>query len=143
MCSGLPFCCLGWVKGPGVSKPSSRLGCVVNKGGSAAASDGAHLVVSRQRSSLRFGLTTIDRLCPLAAIVVPSRTAIRVIGWALSRSSIHHRKSLPFGCHPSPVAPRGVVFPDGDHSRRLSPFFRNFCVIFMLSRPHLLWVAGP
>lgn len=47
--------CLGWAEGPGVSKPSSRLGGAVNKGGSAAASDGAHLVVSRKRSCFRFG----------------------------------------------------------------------------------------
>lgn len=72
VCYGLSFDCLGWAKGPGVSKPSSRLGCVVNKGGSAAASDGAHLVVSRQRSFPRFGLTAIDHLRPLAVIVTPS-----------------------------------------------------------------------
>ena len=55
--SGLQFGWLGWVRDPGVSKPSSKLGCVVNKGGSAAASDGAHLVVLRQHSCLSFGLT--------------------------------------------------------------------------------------
>jgi hypothetical protein len=41
---------LGWVKGPGVSRPSSRFGGADNKGDPAAGSDGAHLLVC-----LRFG----------------------------------------------------------------------------------------
>ena len=48
---GSPVCHLGWAKGPGVSRPSSRFGGADNKRGvPAAGSDGAHLLVC-----LRFG----------------------------------------------------------------------------------------
>ena len=118
--SGLWFGCLGWAEGPGVSKPWSRLGCVVNKGGSAAASDGAHLVVSPQRSSLWSCLAAVRHLCPSTAIGMPCRAGIRVCRWL---------GIAPVVCaSPEDIHPICVSSPT---YWMISPaFLRNFYIVF-------------
>ena len=143
MSSGLSFGRPGWAKDPGVSKPSSRIGGADNKGGgSAAASDGAHLVVSRQCSCLRSADNHCNRLLPSSGghgFAVFNRNARVVVetwnGVVPGRLTTDgNESSKPFLCvRPSTYcAQRSAVRHECGHSESL-PFFLEFLCDFSVA----------
>ena len=112
---GLSFGHQEWARGPGVSKPSSRVGDANNKGGSAAPFDGAHLLVQlplsdRHRthhchrhlhsSSGGRGFPGFNRR---ARVVVGTWSEI-VPGHLIAGN--HEANGLPFVFHLAPVTPK-------------------------------------
>ena len=140
VCSGLSFCRLGWAKDPGVSRPSSRFGGADNKGrGSAAPSDGAHPLVSRQRSCLRFadtGHVTTAIACFRPLVVMDLLCSIDVrVSWSergvgLPPASFNCRRKRKHFCISFPTYQESTLSLDAVVLRACL-FLLKFPVIFV------------
>lgn len=91
---------------------------------SAAPSDGAHLVVSPQRSGLRFGPTGIGHLRPLVTIAILFWTGIH-LSWIgdCTRLSNRHGRAVPFEFYPPPITLIDMIFVDSSRPRDIARLF--------------------